>query len=124
MISGAQTIAVTYWAAIGAGRWETIGTGGGWPGDRLFTVINDHLAKGKRVFIDSDSRWWLPCGWQREEISKITDLEQHFRFRRVTETIYEIRPLTDSGAQDMPNLKRLLPENRPEDARKCPSSQT
>ena len=33
MISGAQTIAVTYWKAIGAGDWKTIGTGGGWPGD-------------------------------------------------------------------------------------------
>ena len=33
MISGSQTIAVTYWKAIGAGDWETIGTGGGWPGD-------------------------------------------------------------------------------------------
>ena len=31
MISGAQTIAVIYWKAIGAGEWETIGTGGGWP---------------------------------------------------------------------------------------------
>ncbi|HEV7797594.1 MAG TPA: glycosyltransferase family 39 protein, partial [Pyrinomonadaceae bacterium] len=33
MISGSQTIAVTYWKAIGAGDWKTIGTGGGWPGD-------------------------------------------------------------------------------------------
>lgn len=122
MISGSQTIAVTYWAAIGSGRWETIGTGGGWPGDRLFTVVNDYLAKGKRVFIDSDPRWWMPCGWQRDEIPLITQLEQHFRFRRVDDAIFELRPLDDYSAQDKPNLKRLLPENRPEDTRKCPSS--
>jgi len=124
MISGSQTIAVTYWATIGAGRWQTIGTGGGWPGDRLFNVIDDHLSKGKRVFLDSDPRWWLPCGWQRDEIPLITELEQHYRFKRVTDDIYEVRPLDDKTAQDSPNLKRLLPENRPEDTRKCPGNQT
>jgi len=123
MISGAQTIAVTYWAAIGAGHWQTIGTGGGWPGDKLFSVIDDHLAKGRRVFIDSDPRWWLPCGWQREEIPTITELEQHFRFRQVRDSIFELRPLNDASAQDTPNLKRLLPENRPDDTKKCPTSQ-
>jgi len=122
MISGSQTIAVTYWASIGAGHWQTIGTGGGWPGDRLFAVINDHLASGKRVFIDSDPRWWLPCAWQRDEIPMITQLENHFRFRRVNESIFELRPMDDKSANDQPNLKRLLPENRPEDTRKCPSS--
>ena len=122
MISGSQTIAVTYWASIGAGHWETIGTGGGWPGDGLFAVVEGHLAKGKRVFIDSDPRWWLPCGWQRDEIPRIVELEQHFRFRRVTDVIFELRPMTDSTAQDTPDLKRLLPENRPEDAKKCPGS--
>ena len=122
MISGSQTIAVTYWASIGAGHWETIGTGGGWPGDGLFAVVEGHLAKGKRVFIDSDPRWWLPCGWQRDEIPRIVELEQHFRFRRVTDVIFELRPMTDSTAQDTPDLKRLLPENRLEDAKKCPGS--
>jgi hypothetical protein len=120
MISGAQTIAVNYWAAIGSGRWKSIGTGGGWPGDRLFSTIQNYFQEDKRVFIDADPRWWLPCGWQREEIPTITQLESHFRFRRVTDTIYELRPLDDSTAQDHPNLKRLLPENRPEDTVKCP----
>jgi hypothetical protein len=122
MISGSQTIAVTYWASIGAGQWQTIGTGGGWPGDRLFMVINDYFAKGKRVFIDSDPRWWLPCGWQRDEIPQITQLENHYRFRRISEYIFELRPMDDQSANDRPNLKRLLPENRPEDTKKCPSS--
>jgi thiol-disulfide isomerase/thioredoxin len=90
--------------------------------DRLFAVVEGHFAKGKRVFIDSDPRWWLPCGWQREEIPKIAELEQHFRFRRVTDVIFELRPLTDSTAEDKPDLKRLLPENRPEDAKKCPGN--
>ena len=120
MISGSQTIAVTYWAAIGAGRWKTIGTGGGWPGDRLFLTIQDHFAKGRRVFLDSDPRWWLPCGWQRDEIPMIVELEKHFSFKRVSDNIFELRPLGEPGATDKPNLERLLPENRPEDTKKCP----
>lgn len=120
MISGSQTIAVVYWKAIGAGDWQTIGTGGGWPGDNLVPLIETYLQEGHRVFLDADPRWWVPCGWQRDEIPKIVDLEKSFRFRRVTETIYEIRPATDDSAGDRPDLHRLLPENRPEDTRKCP----
>ncbi|HET9478894.1 MAG TPA: glycosyltransferase family 39 protein, partial [Pyrinomonadaceae bacterium] len=120
MISGSQTIAVHYWAAIGDGDWKAIGTGGGWPGDRLFSMVKNYLKEGRPVFIDIDPRWWLPCGWQREEIPTIVRLEEHFSFRRVSETIYELRPLGDSDATDHPNLKRLLPENRPEDTKKCP----
>ena len=120
MISGAQTIAVNYWASIGPGHWKSIGTGGGWPGDRLFSIVQEHLNNGQRVFIDIDPRWWLPCGWQRDEIPVIVQLEQHFSFRRVSETIYEIRSMGDAAARDNPNLTRLLPQNRPEDTRKCP----
>ncbi|MGI8896941.1 MAG: ArnT family glycosyltransferase [Pyrinomonadaceae bacterium] len=120
MISGAQTIAVIYWKAIGAGEWETIGTGGGWPGNDLVPIIEEHLKLGRRVFIDADPRWWLPCGWQRQEIPIIVDLEKRFRFKRVTETIYELRLATDTSATDAPDLKKLLPENRPEDTEKCP----
>ena len=120
MISGAQTIAVTYWKAIGLGKWETVGTGGGWPGNEFNTVIENYLAQGRRVFLDSDPRWWLPCGWQRDEIPAIVDLQTRFNFRRVTETIYEIRPRGESGATDSPNLEKLLPANRPEDTKKCP----
>ena len=120
MISGAQTIAVNYWASIGEGRWKTIGTGGGWPGDKLFAVIQNHLNHRRRVFIDSDTRWWLPCGWQREEIPMIVELEKHFSFRQVDGTLYEISWLGDPTARDNPNLSRLLPENRPEDTKKCP----
>ncbi len=120
MISGAQTIAVNYWAAIGAGRWKTIGTGGGWPGDKLFSTVQTHLNHRRRVFIDSDPRWWMPCGWQRDEIPMIVDLEKHFSFRHVNDTIYEISYRGDPAATDNPNLSRLLPENRPEDTKKCP----
>jgi len=119
MISGAQTIAVTYWKAIGAGDWKTIGTGGGWPGD-LVGAIEEHFATGRRVFVDADPRWWLPCGWQRDEIPAIVALSKRFRFRKVTDTIYEVRPNSDAMANDEPNLQRLLPENRPEDTKKCP----
>jgi len=124
MISGAQTIAVTYWAAIGLGRWKTIGTGGGWPGDQLFAKIDTYLGEGRRVFLDSDPRWWLPCGWQRDEIPMIVQLEKHFNFKRVSDTIYELRPLNDPIATDKPNLERLLPENRPQDTERCPVGRT
>jgi len=124
MISGAQTIAVIYWKAIGAGQWETIGTGGGWPGDNLVPIIEEYMGEGRRVFIDADPRWWLPCGWQRQEIPVIVDLEKSFRFKRVNETIYELRPQTDTTANDAPELTGLLPENRPEDTKKCPPGRT
>ncbi|MGH9967213.1 MAG: ArnT family glycosyltransferase [Pyrinomonadaceae bacterium] len=120
MISGSQTIAVVYWKAIGAGEWQTIGTGGGWPGDNLVPLIENYLKEGRRVFIDADPRWWVPCGWQRDEIPKIVALEKSFHFRRITETIYEIRPATDDTARDHPDLQKLLLENRPEDTKKCP----
>ncbi len=124
MISGSQTIAVTYWKAMGAGAWKTIGTGGGWPGDEnLVPAIEKHLQEGRRVFIDTDPRWWLPCGWQRDEIPAIVNLEKHFRFRRVTDTVYEVRPAWDETANDSPDLQKLLPQNRPEDTKKCPPLQ-
>ena len=124
MISGSQTIAVHYWAAISEGDWKTIGTGGGWPGDRLYSVIDNYFQEGRRVFIDTDPRWWLPCGWQRDELPMTVGLEEQFSFRKVSDTIYELRPKGDPTAQDHPNLKRLLPENRPEDTKKCPPARS
>jgi hypothetical protein len=120
MISGSQTIAVTYWKAIGAGDWKTIGTGGGWPGDDLVPLIQRYLNEGHRVFLDADPRWWLPCSWQRDEIPAIVNLQERFGFRKVTDTIYELRPQGETGAVDAPHLEKLLPENRPEDTKKCP----
>jgi hypothetical protein len=120
MISGSQTIAVTYWKAIGAGEWKTIGTGGGWPGDKLLPLIESYLKENRRVFLDADPRWWLPCSWQRDEIPAIVGLQERFSFRRVTDTIYELRSRGEPDATDSPNLERLLPENRPEDTKKCP----
>jgi hypothetical protein len=119
MISGSQTIAVHYWASIGTGRWKTIGTGGGWPGDRLFSIVQNHLNHRRRVFIDADPRWWAPCGWQKEEIPTIAELEKRFSFRHFKDTIYEISWPSDPTATDDPNLRGLLPENRPEDTAKC-----
>jgi hypothetical protein len=123
MISGSQTIAVTYWKAIGAGAWETIGTGGGWPGDNLVPLIEKYLNEHRRVFLDADPRWWQPCGWQRDEIPAIVGLEDRFSFRRTTDTIYELRPRGEAGATEVPKLQRLLPANRPEDTKKCPPTQ-
>jgi hypothetical protein len=123
MISGSQTIAVTYWKSIESTDWKTIGTGGGWPGDNLVPVIEEHMSEGRRVFLDADPRWWLPCGWQREEIAPIVNLQKRFRFRRTRDTIFELRRLDDASATDSPHLETLLPENRPEDTKKCPHLQ-
>ncbi|HSS18529.1 MAG TPA: glycosyltransferase family 39 protein [Pyrinomonadaceae bacterium] len=119
MISGSQTIAVTYWKAIGLGDWKTIATGSGWPGDQLVPTIEQYFSEGRGVFIDSDPRWWLPCGWQRDEIPAVVDLQKRFSFRKVTETIYELRRRGEAGAVDNPALEKLLPQNRPEDSKKC-----
>ena len=100
MISGSQTIAVTYWKAIGLGNWKTIGTGGGWPGDNLVPVIEEHLQGGRRVFLDADPRWWLPCGWQRDEIPAIVALEHdlvsvalRIRFTRFGHALTRAQPI-------------------------------
>jgi hypothetical protein len=119
MIAGGQTVGVTYWRGVGLGRWDVIGTGAGWPGAGLQTEIERYLKGGRRVFIDADPRWWTPCGWQLAEIRQLTEMEPRFHFRRVSETIFELRPTTDLPAQDAPHLERLLPENRPEDAKYC-----
>ena len=104
ILSGQQTVAVTYWRGVGEGDWEVIGTGGGWPGAQLAPVIANYLKQGRRVFLDADPRWWFVCGWQREEIPEIVKLESQFHFRRVSGFIYEIRPNEDSSARDAPNL--------------------
>jgi 4-amino-4-deoxy-L-arabinose transferase-like glycosyltransferase len=108
MISGSQTVAVTYWRGLGAGRWEVIGSGGAWPGERLPQVIEQYLREGRRVFLDADPRWWANNGWQLAETRMLPSLEGRFRFRRLSDTIYEIRPPEDETANDQPNLQRLL----------------
>jgi Dolichyl-phosphate-mannose-protein mannosyltransferase len=120
VIAGGQTVAVTYYRGIGAGEWDVVGTGGGWPGrEQLAAVIDRYLQQGRRVFLDTDPRWWDVCGWQLEETRSISTLDARFRFRRVSETIFELRPPGDETARDTPNLQSLLPENRPVDVRKC-----
>jgi len=54
----------------------------------------------------------------------IVELEKHFSFRRVSDTIYEISWKGDPAATDNPNLSGLLPENRPEDTKKCPPTKS
>lgn len=123
MLAGGQTIAVTYWRGLGMGSWEAIGTGGGWPGSRLVPLIEDYLREGRRVFLDTDPGLWSPCGWQLEETRAISNLAARFRFRRFSETIYEVRPATDEAATDAPALHDLLPERRPAALKKCAASQ-
>ena len=122
MISGAQSVAVIYWRGLGAGQWEVIGQGAGWPQGRLESTMADYLKSGRRVFLDADPRWWQPCGWHLSEIKDLLTIEPRFHFRRVTPTIYEVRPANDPAATDQPGLESLLPQNRPEDLKRCFSS--
>ncbi|MFL6228785.1 MAG: hypothetical protein ACJ741_08400, partial [Pyrinomonadaceae bacterium] len=108
VMAGGQTVSVNFYQGIGLGRWDVIGTGGGFPGDQLENVIRDHLNAGRRVFVDTDSRLWFNDAWRGQETRALVALAPHFRFRRVSETLYEIRPAEDSSAQDDPNLSRLL----------------
>jgi hypothetical protein len=119
VIAGAQTVAVIYWRGIGAGEWEHIGVGAGWPAGKLEMKIKEHLQAGRRVFLDVDPRWWLPCSWHAAEIPELAAIEPHFHFRRIAPTIYEIRPVEDTSATDQPHLENLLPGNRPEEVKNC-----
>jgi hypothetical protein len=119
VIAGGQTVAVTYWRGIGAGRWDAIGTGAGWPGARLVPLIESYLKDGRRVFLDTDTRLWSPCGWQREETRQVAQLRTRFRFRRAFETVFEVRPTEDVTAQDPAPLEALLPEHRPAEVKRC-----
>lgn len=119
VIAGAQTVAVIYWRGIGAGRWEHIGVGAGWPAGLLQTKIDEHLRAGRRVFLDADPRWWQPCAWRQPEIRELAGIEPVFHFRRIAPTLFEIRPADDLSATDKPHLESLLPENRAEEVEKC-----
>jgi hypothetical protein len=119
VIAGAETVAVTYWRGIGAGKWDHIGIGAGWPDGRLESEIGDYLRSGRRVFLDADPRWWQPCSWRLREIAELVGVEARFHFRRVAPTVYEILPVEDSSASDQPHLQSLLPQNRPEEVKKC-----
>jgi len=108
VIAGGQTVSVTFWRGVGAGEWEVIGTGGGWPYGRLAEVIEDYLRAGRRVFIDVDTRLWFTDSWRGKETHELIEAASRFRFRRFSDTIYEIRPTTDATASDTPDFQRLL----------------
>ncbi len=109
VIAGAQTVSVRFWREVGAGEWEVIGTGAGWPGAQLPDVIDSYLRAGQRVFLDADARWWPTTGWPLEETRALVDLEKRFHFRRLTRTIYELKPPDDQTIHDTPALYTLLP---------------
>jgi hypothetical protein len=119
VIAGAQTVAVTYWRGIGTGQWEHIGTGAGFPAGKLQEKIEEYLRGGRRVFLDTDPRWWQPCAWQAAEIGELVAIEPRFHFTKITATIYEIRPAGDTSPTDQPHLEKLLPENRTEEVKSC-----
>jgi hypothetical protein len=113
VMAGGQTVAVNYYRGLGLGEWDIIGTGGGWPGaERLTHQIEWHLTQGHRVFVDADPRLWSMDSWHAQETRALANLEKHFRFRRFSETLYEIRPPGDDTARDDPNLRSLLDNPR------------
>ncbi|HYO99577.1 MAG TPA: hypothetical protein VER76_05265, partial [Pyrinomonadaceae bacterium] len=107
-----QTVAVNYYRGLGYGRWDTIGTGGGWPGAKLTHQIEWHLRQGHRVFVDIDPRLWSMDSWHEQETRALVRLPEHFRFRHYAGTIYELRPPEDETARDDPNLRILLNKTR------------
>jgi hypothetical protein len=119
VIAGSETVAVNYWSGIGAGNWEAIGIGAGWPQGKLDETIANYLKSGRRVFLDADPRWWQPCSWHLSEIDELAKIETRFHFRQVAPTVFEIRPTDDPAANDQPHLEKLLPENRPEEVKGC-----
>lgn len=119
MISGAQTVAVKYWRGIGAGEWDVIGPGAGWPGSQLGSMIASYLNQGRRVFLDADPHWWQPCGWRAAELPELVKLQSLFNFQKVSETVFEIRDPGAATANDEPRLEQLLPENRPREVKRC-----
>ena len=108
VMAGGHTVSVAYYRGLGLGRWDTIGTGGGWPGARLAEVIDEHLRAGRRVFVDTDERLWFTDSWRGAETEQLVALQDRYRFRRVADTLYEIRPRADETARADPDLRRLL----------------
>lgn len=116
IIAGAASVSVNYWRGIGEGKWETIGTGGGYYGEAwLGETIGGYLRQNRRVFLDADRTLWSRRGWQLEETRAISRLPARFRFRRISDTLYELRPLTDTTAADDPQLTRILVKNDDDD---------
>lgn len=108
VMAGGQSVAVNYYRGLGLGHWDVIGTGGGWPGARLTEVIDEHLRAGRRVFVDADVRLWFTDSWRGAETRQLVALQDRYRFRRINDALYEIRPPTDETARDEPHLERLL----------------
>lgn len=113
VLAGGQTVSVNYYRALGVGRWEVIGTGGGFPTAPLAGVIENYLRAGRRVFLDTDSRLWFNDTWRGAETRAVAGLRERFRFRRVSDTVYEIRPPDDETARDEPDFERLLRKRPP-----------
>ena len=111
VMAGGQTVSVNYYRGLGLGRWDVIGTGGGWPGARLTHQIEWHLQQGHRVFVDVDPRLWSMEGWHEQETRALVKLAESFRFRHHAATFYELRPPQDETADQDPNLRVLL--NKP-----------
>jgi hypothetical protein len=111
VMAGGQTVSVNYYRGLGFGRWDVIGTGGGWPGARLTHQIEWHLQQGHRVFVDVDPRLWSMDTWHEAETRALADLPARFGFRHHSATFYELRPPGDETADDDPNLRVLL--NKP-----------
>jgi len=119
VIAGSETVAVNYWRGIGAGEWEAIGVGAGWPQGKLEEKITEYLKSGRRVFLDADPRWWQPCSWHLTEIEELAMIEKRFHFHQVAPTVFEVRPVDDPAGTDQPHLENLLPANRPEEVKNC-----
>src|SRR5262249_48790799 len=118
VITSGMTNAVGYWSAVTGANRSVIGCGTGWPGDdKLVAVVADYLRQGKQVFIDADSKIWSK---DSHETYALRQLQNHFRFREITDTIYEICPRDDLSAIDDPQLETLSRHSWRKSFRKIP----
>jgi hypothetical protein len=62
--------------------------------------------------VDTDARLWFNDSWRGQETRELVAAAPRFRYRRVADDLYEVRPPADSAAQDDPDLERLL-ERKP-----------
>src|SRR5205085_2846822 len=110
----ANLLLITHYSAIINGRYQLTGLPGAIPLVAAY-LLRRQRARGadatralRRVFIDTDARLWFTDNWRGQETHQLVALQARYHFRRIADTIYELRPLADQTAHDDPQLARLL----------------
>lgn len=91
-IVGARTPLINFYIGLGArSNWQTIQPGSGWPDERLGSIIDDHLAGGRPVFVDLDRDLWQvgERPTRREEIG-LEMIRREYKLELVQGQLYRI----------------------------------